>query len=222
MEGMRCLDVGSRDGFYAFEMERRGAGEIVSLDLDDPALIDFPVARPDPSEIQAELDAGNRAFEVARRALDSSVERRFESVYHLDRDTIGSFDFAVIGTLLIHLRDPVEALQGIRRVLDGPLLMNEGVLYGFDMLRRRPVAELFMRNLPFWWALNPAGLVRVVEAAGFEVLDRGRPYLVPNGPKDRLPSFRQVLRMGVADVPRRLVLYRGAPHMWILARPAAG
>jgi tRNA (mo5U34)-methyltransferase len=217
LEGMRCLDVGSRDGFYAFEMERRGAREVVSLDLNDPELIDFPVARPETAAVQDELDVGNRAFETARAALGSSVERRFESVYNLDPGTVGTFDFAVIGTLLIHLRDPVEALQGIRRVLTGTLLMNEGILFGADMFRRRAIAELLMRYGPFWWAMNPAALVRVAEAAGFEIVDRGRPYLIPNGAESRLPSLREAIRAG--DLLRRLVLYRGAPHIWILARP---
>ena len=33
MSGMRCLDVGSRDGFYAFEMERRGATDIIAVSV---------------------------------------------------------------------------------------------------------------------------------------------------------------------------------------------
>ena len=33
--GKRCLDVGTYDGFLAFEMERRGAAEVVAVDLDD-------------------------------------------------------------------------------------------------------------------------------------------------------------------------------------------
>ena len=30
LAGARCLDVGTMDGFWAFEMERRGAGEVVA------------------------------------------------------------------------------------------------------------------------------------------------------------------------------------------------
>src|SRR5689334_4047032 len=36
LDGMRCLDVGTMDGFWAFELERRGAGEVVAIDLVDP------------------------------------------------------------------------------------------------------------------------------------------------------------------------------------------
>ncbi|MFL5826940.1 MAG: hypothetical protein ACJ76V_10495, partial [Thermoleophilaceae bacterium] len=44
MDGMRALDVGTWDGFWAFEMERRGA-EVVALDLDDERELDWPPRR---------------------------------------------------------------------------------------------------------------------------------------------------------------------------------
>src|SRR3546814_5901121 len=31
LDGLRCLDVGTHDGFWAFEMERRGAAEVVEI-----------------------------------------------------------------------------------------------------------------------------------------------------------------------------------------------
>ena len=33
MDGMRVLDVGTFDGFWAFEFEKRGAAEVVALDI---------------------------------------------------------------------------------------------------------------------------------------------------------------------------------------------
>src|SRR5207244_9825176 len=33
LAGKRCLDVGTSDGFFAFELERRGAGEVVAVDI---------------------------------------------------------------------------------------------------------------------------------------------------------------------------------------------
>ena len=32
--GKRCLDIGTSSGYLTFEMERRGASEVVSVDLD--------------------------------------------------------------------------------------------------------------------------------------------------------------------------------------------
>ena len=36
LAGRRCLDVGTFDGFWAFEMERRGAAEVIAIDILDP------------------------------------------------------------------------------------------------------------------------------------------------------------------------------------------
>ncbi len=43
LAGKRCLDVATFDGFWAFEMERRGAAETVGIDILDPMAWDWPV-----------------------------------------------------------------------------------------------------------------------------------------------------------------------------------
>jgi hypothetical protein len=54
LSGKRCLDVATMDGFWAFEMERRGAASVTALDLEDPDELDWPAslalraARPRP------------------------------------------------------------------------------------------------------------------------------------------------------------------------------
>jgi tRNA (mo5U34)-methyltransferase len=42
LDGKRCLDVGTFDGFWAFEMERRG-GSVTAIDVIDPLEWDWPV-----------------------------------------------------------------------------------------------------------------------------------------------------------------------------------
>lgn len=220
MDGMRCLDVGGRDGFYAFEMERRGAGEVVSIDIEDPADVDCAGSRPDDEAIRQELAAGNRAFEFARAVLGSSVQRRMVSVYDLERESIGRFDFAVIGTLLHHLRDPVLAMSRVRGVLDGRLLVNNSVVPGLTSWRRAPRAvPLMLDGVPFWWLPNPAGLRKMVEGAGFVVERTGGPYFLPYGPGFDLDTFRWFTRGGLLGLPSRTFARRGDLHAWVLARP---
>lgn len=222
LAGKRCLDVGTRDGFWAFEMERRGAEEVVAIDLDDPTDLDWPHPRPELSgELQEELEQRARTFSIASRALGSRVERRNLSVYDLSPERVGEFDFAFLGTLLLHLRNPIDALAAIRGVLGGELLVNDAIML-FPSLwpgrRRIPTATLLGRGMPFWWTPNAAGLRRQVEAAGFELLETGRPYLLPNGPGRMKPGLQKKEREG-SRLRDRLVLRRGMPHAWVRARP---
>lgn len=221
LAGKRCLDVGSRDGFYAFEMERRGAAEVVSLDIGEPSELHFPGAeRPAEEAIRAELDDGHRAFEAARAGLGSGVRRELRSVYELTRDDFGAFDFAIVATLLLHLRDPILALSRVRGVLDGgELLINEAVIPGLPSLDPRPRAEMLMRNGPFWWICNPAGLGRLAEAGGLSVTSVGRPYVIPWGAGHRRLSTREALDGPVLGAGRRLMQHRlGALHAAVLTR----
>src|ERR1051325_5087827 len=76
VQGKRCLDVGTYDGFLAFEMERRGAAEVVALDIDDHSKWDWPPdVRATGGENLAKL-AGpekGRGFKIAAAALGSKV-----------------------------------------------------------------------------------------------------------------------------------------------------
>jgi tRNA (mo5U34)-methyltransferase len=218
LTGSRCLDIGTRDGFYAFEMERRGAEEVVAVDIDDPDAVDFPEDRPDAALIRANLEDGARAFACAKQALRSGVVRTAVSVYDLDAADIGTFDFALMGTLLHHLRDPLRALTAVRRVVRGHFMMVPAITPGLDALRRRPIAEIEEIDGPFWSIANPAGYRRWLQSTGFVVLSVSRPFFIPRGPGLANPSWRSTLRRPVRDIGKRLVLRRGLPHVALLAR----
>jgi tRNA (mo5U34)-methyltransferase len=224
LDGMRCLDVGTFDGFWAFEMERRGAREVVAIDVPDPRQWDWPPLSP--PEAVAALAARQRAgagFQLARDALGSQVERRAVSVYDLDPSEIGSFDFVYLGSLLIHLRDPVAALTRVRGVCGGELLLVDNYEPFLSLLApRTPLARLDGRDRPWWWQANTAGVVRMVEAAGFEVVERPRRLRMPPGRGQQSPPLRP---RTLLDADRRRNLRnarRGDPHLALLARPRAG
>jgi tRNA (mo5U34)-methyltransferase len=214
LSGKRCLDVGTHDGFWAFEMERRGAREVVAIDVDDPRRADFSEPVPELSdEAIADRAARPRAFRCAHDALGSRVDRRDLSVYDLRPGEVGTFQFAFIGTLLLHLREPLRALTAIRGVLEpgAQLLVNDAVSLGLTLLHpRAPVYTLpLLPGKPFWWLPNASGLRRYVEKAGFHVAARGGLYLVPNGPGFARPTPSRSL---IA----RAVHHRGMPHAWVL------
>jgi tRNA (mo5U34)-methyltransferase len=223
VRGKRCLDVGTYDGFLAFELERRGAAEVVATDISDPSGWDWPLITRELGTQAVATAAGGKTgmgFEIARRALGSSVERVETSVYDLNALDLGTFDVVVCGSLLLHLRDPVRALEAIRGVCDGAFLSAETVQLGLTLLhRRRPVAELKGDRNCQWWIPNVAGHRRMIAAGGFRIDEARRPYAIPFG-TGHPASERPLERLRQRTLTRLVTGRVGVPHSAVLARPA--
>jgi tRNA (mo5U34)-methyltransferase len=221
LAGRRCLDVGTFDGFWAFEMERRGASEVVAIDILDPERWDWPVGSDHAvKEAIGRRKALGRGFEVAKRALGSRVERRELSIYDVDEAGLGRFDLVYLGSLLVHLRDPVRALERLRSVCDGTLIVVDGIDLPLSLLLpRTPVARLDGRGRPWWWYSNQAGLARMVEAGGFELVEGPRRLFMPPGRGQPLPAVRPGLLATREGRRQAVIARRGDPHAVLVARP---
>lgn len=222
LEGKRCLDVGTWDGFWAFEMERRGATAVHGLDVPDPYKWDWPAR----ARIRESYDGGKEnlekirrngnGFPIVRDIIGSSVERHELTVYEISPERIGTYDFVFVGSLLLHLRDPVGALERIRTVAAGEVVINDCIeLVLTKLLPRTPFARLDTDDRCWWWQPNLAALQSMIEQAGFRILERGEPYFVPFGP--RYPVPRQTPR----DVLRRLRSPRGWEELVLYRRGIA-
>jgi tRNA (mo5U34)-methyltransferase len=233
VRGLRCLDVGTYDGFYAFELERRGAAEVLATDIADHDRWDWPAAAraAGGAQLAALVGPKGRGFEVAREALGSSVRKLECSVYDLSAEELGQFDVVVCGSLMLHLRDPVRALEAIRSVCRGWFLSIEEVsLWLSRALPHRPVAEMrFSERSCQWWVVNVAGHRRMLEIAGFAVDRATGPYSEPFG-AGHPASVGRTRRLHLPLVgPRDLLAWgvnaaltgtaRGVPHAAALARP---
>ena len=191
VRGKRCLDVGTWDGFYAYEMERRGAAEVVALDIEDLSDIDYPPeVRADPSVdlSQASNQPRPAGFRLLHDVLDSRVEWRPGNIYDLDPAELGTFDVVVVGSLLVHLRDPVRALDAVRRVTGGSLLSVDYVNPAVHVLARRGRAlfELRGESADFqWWLASDAGLRQLLHVGGFTVDEVSKFFLLRPGPGGR-------------------------------------
>jgi tRNA (mo5U34)-methyltransferase len=205
VRGKRCLDVGTWDGFYAYELERRGAAEVVAIDLPDLADLDYPPeVRADPTFDPTAPTAQPRpaGFRLLHDLLGSRVTWRAGNIYDLDPAELGTFDLVVVGSLLLHLRDPVRALDAVRRVTGGSLLSVDHLHTSLTVLARRDRAlfELRGRGADFqWWVASDAGLRHLLHVGGFAI-DEASPYfLLRPGPGVR-PSRRD---RGARGLPKR-------------------
>jgi tRNA (mo5U34)-methyltransferase len=188
--GGRCIDVGTFDGFWAFQLEKRGAGEVVALDLADPEALDWPydhrISGPrDLRQWGAERETG---FRETANALGSKADWINQSVYDLNPDRNGMFDVVFCGALLLHLRDPIRALEAMRSVCRGSLILAEAIEPRLEVLARLVPSAMIQASVDQWWRPNSTGLSAMTYKAGFTVHAMGPRYVVPFGKAPSVPS----------------------------------
>jgi len=112
LSGLRALDIGTWDGPFAFELERRGA-KVTALDIQDPDIT---------------------VFNAVKEIKKSSATYVRCSVYDALPEVLGTYDLVLFAGVYYHLKNPVLSLQRIRRLLnDGGALFIEGAT-GTDYL----------------------------------------------------------------------------------------
>jgi tRNA (mo5U34)-methyltransferase len=137
LDGARALDIGCSDGYFAFELERRGAAVTA---------IDF-------------VPETYTGFATAREILGSRVEYQMESVYNLGPERHGHFDIVFFLGVLYHLRKPLAALDAIRSVMKpgGQLFIGTMMIDEYVQLPDGSVTTLSALNprlgeIPLWQA----------------------------------------------------------------------
>jgi tRNA (mo5U34)-methyltransferase len=205
LAGMRCLDVGTMDGFWAFELERRGASEVVAIDVLDPTRLDHSVA--DRLRGERYRRDSERNFALAAELLGSRTELRDVSVYDLDPGEVGEFDLVVMGYVLQMLRDPLRGLEAVRRVCRGQLILLDTVSRPLDLLPAPLVRLDARRDGSEWFVFNRRGLGKALDLTGWVI-------------EETTPLLRD--RPGPGVGLRELTLRRSAVHaLGIRGRSAA-
>ena len=177
MDGLRVLDVGTFDGFWAFEFERRGAAEVVALDIGRKRELDLqPRVRLGltPEQLDEEFGTG---FLTAKEILGSKVRREVLSVYDLSPERLGTFDIVNVGSILLHLLNPIRALDCIRSVVGGYAAIGEcySPRIPFKLLR-----YLGGANHTTWWSFSLGCLQQMIIDAGFERVTLIAKYGLPH------------------------------------------
>jgi tRNA (mo5U34)-methyltransferase len=167
MTGMRALDVATFDGYWAFEMERRGA-EVIAVDIGRWFDADIPARWRQWMGPEMDVVTGS-GFRLAKEVLGSKVERREISVYDLSPEVLGKFDVVIISDLLQHLRDPQRALEQTYTVVRdaGCLIVAEVFNEELERHGEVPLSQ-FTAFVGFaWWMANTAALKLMLNVAGF-------------------------------------------------------
>lgn len=192
LEGRTALDVGTGDGFFAFEMEERGAERVVAIDVARVADCDWLPRMRSRIGPLADVQSWPDHFRMAHAMRGSRVEYRHCSVYDLSPYTVGTFDVVFCGSLLVHLQNPLLALQRIRSVTRELAVVETAVDEESEtLLPGRPVLsfgapgdENEVGESNTFWLCSTAALRRMLEYADFgATVPKGVFLLPPAGPK---------------------------------------
>lgn len=171
MDGMRVLDVGTWDGFWAFEMERRGA-DVVALDVDHEWEYDIPPRRRPQEYPDTYRGSG---FDLAKEIAGSAVERVHCNIYDATPELLGTFDLVFCGTVLLHVRDQLLALERLATLCHGRFVFADeydrvSSLLPFPVARYHADREAAV----VFWLPSKTTWKRMIWTAGFEdVLEHG-------------------------------------------------
>ncbi len=129
LAGQEVLDVGCADGFFSFEMERRGAKRVLALDTNkgdgtigssfslshEAGIKEKYLTRQSQNNqflnLARELGLSQaHPLHVARKLLNSKVEYKDYSIYELT-GLNQTFDLVFCGDLIEHLKNPIEAVE---------------------------------------------------------------------------------------------------------------
>jgi len=126
LRGKRVLDIGTWDGWFAFEMERRGAAVVAIDDRDNPHF-----------------------WEVHGR-LGSRVDYRIMDFYELTPGSVGRFDIVLFMGVLYHLKHPLLALERVCALSTDLVALSSVVLQERSIpepgAERRALMEFYETN----------------------------------------------------------------------------
>jgi len=193
MKGKSVLDVGTRDGLYAFDAERRGASRVLALDQHtwsiDPPALDAYLDRCRAGEERLRSLAsvpqvwrpgelpGERDFEAARDSAGSGAEALAGDLMELGPAELGTFDVVLYLDVLERAKSPLAALRGVAAVTGEVAVVSTRAVAvaGVDGAVCRFVGSHVLNpHSPeklHWWEPNEAAIEAMCRAAGFSRIE---------------------------------------------------
>jgi Methyltransferase domain len=115
MKGKTFLEVGSNDGMFCFESERRGASKVVASDL-----------------YKGSIDTmkngwSKNGIELLKDYFKSSIQLHETGIYGLD-SLKEKYDVVLVNNVIVWLEDEREAIRQLANVTSGTLYLADGFL----------------------------------------------------------------------------------------------
>jgi len=225
MTGMKVLDIGTGGGWFAFYFEQQGA-EVTTVDargycdFDVRGRYEYPPVeseKPKPDRIgpngepiyDSPVSGG---FWIMRDLLKSKAKFVNARVYDVSPELFNgqTFDLVFMGTILLHLRDPIGALMAARSVCADRLIAVTPIMHQANG-NAEPQMMLYIHgdNIT-WWYPNKTCYKHWFLGAGFASVDVERQTTLtadkriphPDLPIDR--NTTQLLQIGDARVQKDL------------------
>jgi SAM-dependent methyltransferase len=153
LDGASVLDIGTTNGGVAFELERRGAGRVVAVDI---------------------LDADHFGFNAIAQQLGSRAEHVQASIYELPEILDERFDIVLFLGVLYHLRHPLLALDNVWRLTRGVAYIESAISDAeLPQVAQTPVARFYRQDElahdpSNWFSPNLAALADWCRSCGLE------------------------------------------------------
>ena len=177
VDGKSVIDIGTATGFLSFEAEKRGAIRVLSFDIGDarhqhflPFKDKLPFRSPNQwAEVYgAEIEKWRNAYWLCHRLLKSRAQTFYGNVYDLPV-TLGSFDVALVGSVLEHLSDPIGALASIARLTRETLVVVTPLFESDECIARFEGRADHPENDFTWWTYSTALYGEVFRMLGFKI-----------------------------------------------------
>ena len=196
LSGKRVLEIGTWDGFWAFELERRGA-DVVALDLDVERELDWPPRRR-PTAFPEE--GRGEGFRLAKAIKGSSVDRQVCNVYDATPERLGQFDLVFCGSVILHLRDQLLALERIASVTKpGGMFITAEEYDRPTSLLPFPVSRYLADReaAVVFWLPSLRTWPRMLQTAGFDTVTRHTRFVMKTSDGTKIPHVVHHARKNV-------------------------
>jgi len=152
LEGREVLDIGSWNGYYAFEAKRAGAARVIAS---DSLCWNLPALR------------GRETFELARECLDLDVEAKVIDPTELPGD-LAAVDVVLLLGVFYHMHDPIPVLKNAASLARQALVIETHQ----DLLDIGRAGMAFYPRDTLngdhsnWWGPNPECMFELLESIG--------------------------------------------------------